>query len=266
MQKFFDGKRIRDEIIEGLKNKVAKMDRKPGLAVFLIGNDVICERYVALKKRIAEKIGVFVRVYKFDENSEQQEIISKIKELNTDNTIDGIMIQIPIPKNFDKFEIINAISPEKDVDGLRFCGGFHSHFTPPVVLAILKAVELANKNIEDCEVLVIGRGFLVGWPVAQCMEEAVKGLIIADRNTKNLSSIAKTADVIISATGEASLVKPDMVKEGAVLIDAGTSEVGGELLGDIDTECYDKACYYTPVPGGIGPVTVAMLLKNLVEK
>jgi len=261
---FFDGKKIRDEIISDLKTKVAKMDRKPGLAVFLVGNDVVCERYVALKKRIAESIGIFVRVYKYDENCEQKEIINKITELNSDNTIDGIMVQIPIPKNFDKFEIINAISPDKDVDGLRFCGGFHSHFTPPVVLAILKAVELANKNIEECEVLVIGRGFLVGWPVAQCMEEAVKGLVIADRNTKNLSSITKTADVIISATGEAGLIKPDMVKDGAILIDAGTAEVGGELLGDIDTECYGKACYYTPVPGGIGPVTVAMLLKNLV--
>jgi len=264
MTKSFDGKKIRDEIIEDLKNKIEKMDRKPGLAVLLIGNDVVCEKYVALKKRIAEKIGVFVRVYKFDENAEQSEIISKIKELDADNTVDGIMVQIPIPKNFDKYEIINAISPDKDIDGLRFCGGFHSHFTPPVVLAILKAIELADKNIEECEVLVVGRGFLVGWPVAQCMEEAVRGLVIADGSTKNLSRITETADVIISATGKAGLIKPDMIKSGAILIDAGTSEVGGELLGDIDPESYKKASFYTPVPGGIGPVTIAMLLKNLV--
>jgi len=263
---FFDGKKIRDEIIEDLKNKVEKMERKPGLAVFLIGNDVVCERYVALKKRIAEKIGIFVRVYRYDENAEQSEIIAKIKELDVDNTVDGIMVQIPIPKNFDKYEIINAISPEKDIDGLRFCAGFHSHFTPPVVLAILKAIELANKDIEECKVLVVGRGFLVGWPVAQCMEEAVKGLVIADGSTKNLENLTENADVIISATGKSNLIKPNMIKEGAVLIDAGTSEVGGELLGDIDPESYKRSSFYTPVPGGIGPVTVAMLLKNLVEK
>jgi methylenetetrahydrofolate dehydrogenase (NADP+)/methenyltetrahydrofolate cyclohydrolase len=130
----------------------------------------------------------------------------------------------------------------------------------------LKAIELANKDIEECKVLVVGRGFLVGWPVAQCMEEAVKGLVIADGSTKNLENLTENADVIISATGKSNLIKPNMIKEGAVLIDAGTSEVGGELLGDIDPESYKRSSFYTPVPGGIGPVTVAMLLKNLVEK
>lgn len=266
MQKFFDGKKIRDEILAGLKESVAKMQKKPGLAVILVGEDEVNNKYAALKKKLAEDIGVVVRTYNFSDECEEKEIISKIKDLNADVNIDGIMVQMPVPKGFDKFEIVNAISPEKDVDGLRFCGGFHSHFTPPVVLAILKAVELANKKIEDCEVVVVGRGFLVGWPVSQCLGEAVPGIVIADATTKHLEDITRSADVIISATGKAGLIRPEMISDGVVLIDAGTSEVGGELKGDVDPACYEKASFYTPVPGGIGPVTIAMLLQNLVGR
>lgn len=265
MTKSFDGKSIRDQILSDLKDRVGKMERKPGLAVFCIGDNMVCSKYVALKKKFADKIGVKFYDFGFDENNTQEEIVAKINELNQDKNIDGIMVQMPIPEKFDKFEIVHAIAPEKDVDGLRFCCSYKSVFKPPVVMAILKVIELAGKALNGEEVVVVGRGFLVGWPLAQCLEEAVKGLVVADSDTKDLESITRTADILISAVGKHDIIIPEMIKEGAVLIDAGTTEVSGELRGDIDPACHEKASFYTPVPGGIGPVTVAMLFQNLVQ-
>lgn len=285
----FDGKKIREEVLEELKSKIETMERKPSLAVFCLGDNPVCSKYVGLKKKIADKIGVNFYDYSFDINNTQKEIVAKIKALNEDNAIDGIMVQMPIPEKFDKFEIVNAISQEKDVDGLRFCCGCKSSFKPPVVLAILKAIseatasntksEIRNPNqildskyqiqnadnfIEDKKIVIIGEGFLVGGPL-KCH---FKGQGIEMKSVNNIDNNAikqlKSADIIISAVGKANIITPKMVKEGVILIDAGTTEVSGELRGDIDSACYEKASYYTPVPGGIGPVTVAMLFKNLL--
>jgi methylenetetrahydrofolate dehydrogenase (NADP+) / methenyltetrahydrofolate cyclohydrolase len=263
--KTFEGKKIRDQILDELKAKIEKAEHKPGLAVICIGENPVCSRYVSLKKKFADNIGVnFVDLY-FDAGNTQKEIIEKIKSLNQDDNIDGIMIQMPIPDKFDKFEIVHAVAPEKDVDGLRFCCSYKSCFKPPVVLAILEAIKSSGKKIENSEVVIVGRGFLVGWPLAQCLEEAVPGLVILDEKTKNLAKITKNADIIISAVGKHGIIHPNMIKEGVVLIDAGTTEVSGELKGDIDPACYEKASFYTPVPGGIGPVTIGKLFENLVK-
>lgn len=273
--KMFNGKKIREQILVDLEAKIKKMDHKPGLAVFCIGDNPVCSKYVALKKKVADRLEVNFYDYAFDTSHSQAEIIEKIEELNKDERINGIMIQMPIPEKFDKFEIVHSIAPEKDVDGLRFCCSYKSKFKPPVVLAILEAIREASKlsvvsyqlsveSLKNKEIVVVGRGFLVGWPLAQCLEEAVPGVVVADANTKDLSSITKTADILISAVGKHDIIKPEMIKDGVVLIDAGTTEVSGELRGDISPSCYDKASFYTPVPGGIGPVTVAMLFKNLI--
>jgi methylenetetrahydrofolate dehydrogenase (NADP+)/methenyltetrahydrofolate cyclohydrolase len=263
--KHFDGRAIRDKILEDIKLKIEKEKLNPVLAVVLVGENAVGESYVKLKAKFAYKIGVKSEIFRYDGTEDKEIILNKIKELNQDPKISGIMIQMPVPDEYDKIDLVNAISPEKDVDGLRFCGGFRSLFHPPVVLAILKAIEESGKQIENSHVVVVGRGFLVGWPLAQCLEEEVKGLVVVDNNTKNLHEITKSADILISATGTANLIKPEMVKEGVVLIDAGTTEINGELAGDIDPETFSKASFYTPVPGGIGPVTVAMLMRNLVE-
>lgn len=263
--KSFDGKQIRDSILAELKAKIETMERKPTLAVFWIGSDPVCGKYIELKRKVANQIGVKVEVFHSEENVTQEEISTKITELNQNPDIDGIMIQMPVPEKYDKYDLVHSISPAKDVDGLRFCCAFRSEFRPPVVLAILKAIEDAGKEIDKCEVVIVGRGFLVGWPLAQCLEEAVPGLVVADSGTRNLQEITKTADVLISAVGKAGIIQPDMIKEGVVLIDAGTTEVSGELKGDIDPACYEKSSFYTPVPGGIGPVTVAKLFENLVS-
>lgn len=265
MTDFFDGKAVRAGLLGEITTEVAKMSKKPVLGVFLVGENEVCEKYVSLKARVAQEIGITVRVFRIDHEVKQAEVVEAIKKADADPEIDGVMVQMPLPQGMDKFEVVSAISPSKDVDGLRFCGGFHSEFRPPVVLAILEAIERSGKKLQECEVVIVGRGFLVGWPLEQCLAEAITGLVVADKDTKNLRQITKNADILISATGCAGLIKPEMVKDGAVLIDAGTAEVNGDLMGDIERETFKKASYYTPVPGGIGPVTVAMLLKNLVE-
>jgi len=262
---YLDGKKLRDEMLADLKAKVSNIENKPTLAAVLVGEDAVSIHYVDLKKKICEKIGAKFVLHKYKADISEDYLINKIDELNNDPEITGIMIQIPLPDHMDKFEVVNAIASEKDIDGLRFCGGFKSCFIPPVVQAVLKAVELSGKRIEESEMLIIGRGFLVGWPLAQCLEEAVKGLVIADKETKNLIEISKTADILISAAGSPNMIKPEMIKNEVVLIDAGTSEIGGKQVGDVDPSSYEKASYYTPVPGGIGPLTIAYLMENLVK-
>ncbi len=264
----FDGKKIRDEILAQLTAKVAKMERKPTLAVFLIGGDPVSAKYDDIKKKFTEKIGAHFALYKFDEKDSEQQIIEAIEFLNADPETDGIMIQIPIPKKFDRDLLISKISPAKDVDGLRFCAGLDSKFQPPVVLSILEAIKRSGVDLAKSKVALIGHGFLVGKPLERALDELkvksekLKALKIID-STKEIE--ISDCDIVIAATGSPNLINPEMIKDGVVLIDAGTAEENGELRGDIDPECYDKASYYTPVPGGIGPVTVAMLLRNLVE-
>jgi len=266
--KMFDGKKIREEVLDELKSKIETMERKPGLAVFCVGDNPVCSKYVSLKKKVADRIGVNFYDYSFDIDNTQEEIVAKIKELNENDAVDGIMVQMPIPDKFDKLEIVNTISRDKDVDGLLFCCGCKSNFKPPVVLAVLRAIEEAKKlsigGLEDKRIVIIGEGFLVGGPLKCHFRE--QGIEVVSINNINGSVIKqlKSADIIISAVGKANIVMPEMIKEGVILIDAGTTEVSGELRGDIDPACYEKASYYTPVPGGIGPVTVAMLFKNLL--
>lgn len=262
--KIFDGKKIRDEIIEDLAAKVKLLPRKPVLAVIWVGEDFASARYIEAKQRAADKIGIHFDLIKYSDNTNLAEIREKISDLNNDEGVDGIMIQIPIPKKFDLVDLIKLIAPDKDVDGLRYCSNFSCDFKPPVTLSIMKALEEAEINLGDAIVTVIGKGFLVGTPMARLLENKVQTLRTADKDTPYLGTLTVDADVIISATGIANIIKPRMIKNGVVLIDAGTTEVGGKLAGDIDVDCYDKASFYTPVPGGVGPVTVAMLLQNVV--
>lgn len=274
----FDGKKTRDEILKDLADKVAKMDRVPSLAVFLIGEDPVSAKYDEIKKKFGEKIGVEFCLYKFEEKDDQAEIEKAIEYLNDDPETDGIMIQIPLPKKFDRDALISKISPEKDVDGLRYCLGLKSKFQPPVVLSIFEAIRQSGAALDKSKIAVLGKGFLVGSPLLRALADAkIEPTVVLDCldddhvgeqycvfDTENGKQKIAEADIIISATGNPGLIKPEMVKDGVVLIDAGTAEESGELRGDIDPECYAKASHYTPVPGGIGPVTVAMLYRNLV--
>ncbi|MFA5927048.1 MAG: bifunctional 5,10-methylenetetrahydrofolate dehydrogenase/5,10-methenyltetrahydrofolate cyclohydrolase [Patescibacteria group bacterium] len=266
--KIFDGRAIRNQILDELKSKISSSSHVPVLAVFLVGDDPVSTNYVAIKQKIAEKLGIQVRLFHFPEYVSEKEIIDTIIDLNNRPMISGIMVQIPLPKGIDRDNIIRTIDPAKDVDGLRYCLGLESGFLPPVVLAIEKAMAGAGANLETMNTLIIGQGFLVGNPLVRYLHnkyEKVRKLTILSKPVDNLTAITTKADIIISAVGKAGLIGGNMIKAGAILIDAGTSEIGGELKGDIDQSAYDKAAFITPVPGGIGPVTVAMLMQNLLE-
>jgi len=262
---YFDGRKIRDEIIGNLKLEVRDLNLKPVLSVIWVGEDFATARYIEAKQRAAEKIGIHFDLIKYSENVSENEITEKIEKLNKKDYVDGIMVQIPVPKNMSMVGLIKKISPDKDVDALRFCANFTCGFRPPVTMSIMEAIKMSGLSHENNSVAVIGKGFLVGAPMIRIFEGFGTDLRIGDQKTPYLGTITLDADIIISATGKAGLIKPNMVKEGAVLIDAGTSEVGGKLAGDIDKRASKKAKFYTPVPGGIGPVTVAMLLKNVVQ-
>lgn len=261
----FDGKKIRDEILDDLKNRVAKLERKPVLAVIWIGDDFATARYIESKQKAAEKIGVHFDLNKYPVSVAQKEVESKIDELNSDPDVDGIMIQIPLPESLNIMDLINRVAPEKDVDALRYCSGNYCSFRPPVTISIMEAIKRSGVNYLDSKIVIIGKGFLVGAPLARMLESENADIRVADEETPYIAAITIDADIIISATGKANLIKPNMIKNGVVLIDAGTTEVGGKLAGDISSDCYPKSSYYTPVPGGIGPVTVAMLMSNLVK-
>ncbi|MFA7253766.1 MAG: bifunctional 5,10-methylenetetrahydrofolate dehydrogenase/5,10-methenyltetrahydrofolate cyclohydrolase [Patescibacteria group bacterium] len=291
MENLFDGRKIRDEILGELSKEIKLRDRAPHLAVFLIGENPVCESYVELKKKQAEKIGVTFSLYRFDDDDSEEGIFECIDFLNKDEEVDGIMIQIPISEKFDRNKLIGKISPAKDIDGLRYCLGLDSNFKPPVVLAIMKALELSStfqetattnqtpnfkiEKLQNKKIVLVGHGFLVGAPLARALEEIGVEPIVVLNEVNNLKENERSfadaqddiggADIIVSATGQPNIIKEEMVKEGVVLVDAGTAEFNGQLVGDIEPEAYKKSSYYTPVPGGIGPVTVAMLFKNLIK-
>ena len=265
MESFFNGSEIRDSILLDLRKKIIDEKKNVQLAVVIAGDNPVCEKYVALKQNIADNLGVFFCLYRFNKADKTADIVESIKFLNDDEEIDGIMVQIPVDPEFDRDELIRAISPKKDIDGLRFCLGLDSVFRPPVVLAILEALRRSQKELKDSKILIIGKGFLVGDPLFRTLKEMGVSSTVADNSTKNLKELALKSDIIISAVGKADIVTVDMVKPHAVLIDAGTTEQNGTLRGDIDPIAFKESDYYTPVPGGIGPVTIAMLFKNLIK-
>jgi len=259
----FDGRRIRDQILSELKVKFADLPVKPTLAVIWMGDDLVSARYVEQKQRAAEFLGVHFDICKFPESVLTKTVIETIRELNQNPQVIGIMIQLPIPKTLDQQLLISTILPEKDVDALRFCSDLECSFRPPVTIGVLEALKESGIDLKGSSIAVVGRGFLVGEPLIRVLQSQVADLRVADEQVLHLSTITSDADVIISATGHPSLIKPDMIKKGVILVDAGTAELGGKLVGDVDSRCYEKSAFYTPVPGGIGPMTVAVLFKNL---
>lgn len=262
--KSFDGKKLRDQILAELSAKIMVMPIKPKLAAILIGHDPISLNYVQLKEKIAGKIGVVFELVAYSDETDEEEILSKIDDLNLDPKVGGIMIQIPLPSGFDRDRLIKSILPAKDIDGLRYCLGAESKFVPPVVLAIGAAIDDWGGSLKEVEAVLVGKGFLVGGPLERYLKDKINKLQVLSGKTEDLKQHTVKADLIISATGHPRLICSGMVKDEVVLIDAGTGESGGKLSGDIDFKTYEKASFYTPVPGGIGPVTIAMLMKNLV--
>lgn len=271
MTQFFDGKSVAEEKESKLAKKVKKLKKKgiaPKLVSILVGDDVESKLYLRLKKEAGERIGVNIEIESLSASSSTRDVVEKIRELNKDKSVNGIMFQLPLPKNFskkDRDKIVNAIAKSKDVDGLRN----DSLFVTPVIRAVLTALETSKKvkkvrPLKDVpfkvgRVVVVGAKGFEGRKIVRKLKEMRYEVEGVDVDEKDLGSITKSADVIISVTGSAGLIKAGMIKKGSILIDVGSPK------GDIEREAYNKASFVSPVPGGIGPATISYLLENLIE-
>lgn len=272
--KILDGKKIASKIKDELRSEVLHLQEKgviPGLAVILVGDDAASKIYVKNKKKACEEIGINSQVFEMAETTSEEELLKLIQKLNQDNRIHGILVQLPLPGHINEGKIIEAIDPKKDVDCFhpynvgRMSIGIGDFFpcTPAGIIEILKR---NNIEISGKECMVVGASNIVGKPMAMMLLKENGTVTIANRETKNLAEITKRADVLIVAVGNAGLIKKDMVKKEAAVVDVGMNRLpNGKLVGDVDFENVKEiAGAITPVPGGVGPVTVAMLLKNTI--
>ncbi|MFA6386824.1 MAG: bifunctional 5,10-methylenetetrahydrofolate dehydrogenase/5,10-methenyltetrahydrofolate cyclohydrolase [Candidatus Paceibacterota bacterium] len=266
-----DGRKIKEEILNELKTKVEALPFPPIFCDILVGDDKVSASYVRIKEKAAESIGIKFKAVNFSASVTTEEILEEIDNLNRVPLLCGIIIQLPLPSGIDKQTVLDAIDPSLDVDCL---GSFNSeifyniggNIGYPTALACMKLLDSLDLDLENKNIVVIGRGKLVGLPVTHLLEIRGLKVSVVHSQTENSSEIISNADVIISATGRGKYITGDMVKEGVVIIDAGTSEENGAVVGDVDMESVlDKASFMTPSPGGVGPVTVAMLLENVYK-
>lgn len=273
MAEIINGKEIAENILNNIKKEVESYDVKPTLAVIIVGCNPASKVYVKNKIKKSEFLGFNSILKELPENTTKEELLDVIKNLNEDKNVNGILLQLPLPKGLDEKDFLDEISPIKDVDGFTtYNSGKLFKGEKPYAVActpkgIIKLLETKNINLEGKLAVVIGRSNIVGKPIAALLLQKNATVIQTHSKTKNLPEILKLADVIISATGKEEFIKGDTVKEGAVIIDVGiTRNKNGKLTGDVDFESVNKkVSYITPVPGGVGPMTIASLMENTLE-
>ena len=267
-----DGKAVAAEIVENLKKELETSNKKPYLVVILVGDNPASHVYVKNKKKKAEYIGIKTDVITFPANIEEKALIKKINELNNDDTVTGILVQLPLPEHISVQNIVNTISPKKDVDGFspenvgRLAIGLEPYFYPATPQGIIMLLDKYNIQIEGKNAVVIGRSNIVGKPMAQMLLQRNATVTICHSKTKNLDEIIKTADIVVSAVGK-KIVRCKMVNKKSVIIDVGIyKDSNGNLTGDVDFEEVAPSCeYISPVPGGVGPMTIASLMYNAMK-
>lgn len=266
-----DGRKVKEVGLENLKSKLAKLDKTLTLAVIQIGNDSASNIYVSNKNKTATKLGCNFIHIKFDETVEEKEVLEKIDELNYDEDIDGILVQMPIPKHLNETLIQNRVKSYKDVDGLTdINAGLLVHnkdslisCTPHGILTLLNYYDI---KISKKHVVIVGRSNLVGKPLINLMLNNDATVTVCHSKTENLSDITKTADILIVAVGRPNFIKEDMVKDGAVVVDVGINRVDDKIVGDVDFDSVSKkVSAITPVPGGVGQMTILELFNNLYK-
>ena len=275
MGKRIDGKEIALEIKEEIKEFVNKRKENnlnvPKVASILVGNDGGSLFYLNNQEKVATSLGMEFEKVHLNEEVTEEELINKIDKLNNDNTVSGIILQLPLPKHIDEKKVISAISPKKDVDCLTFVNQGKLYMgedtfmpcTPKSVLTILKSL---NINLEGMEVVVIGRSNIVGKPAGALLLKENFTVTMCHSRTKNLREVCKRADILVVAIGKAKFVDESFVKDGAIVIDVGTNSVEGKITGDVDFDkVIDVASFVTPVPGGVGALTTTLLMKNACE-
>ena len=271
-----DGKKCSEEILENLRKDISEYKEKtgkvPGLAVIILGNNAASKIYVKSKIRACEKTGILSREIILDESISEEELINEIEKLNNDKNINGILVQLPLPSHINEKKICEAISVKKDVDGFKaenlgkIMLGDDDGFISCTPQGIIYLIDQLNMDLHGKNVVVVGRSNIVGKPVASLLINKGATTTVCNSRTKDLAGILKKADIIVIAIGKAKFLTKDMVKEGAVVIDVGINRVDGKIYGDVDYEnVKDIVSHITPVPGGVGPMTIAMLLKNTVK-
>jgi len=270
-----DGKKLSKKIENNVAKEVEKLEMQgvvPGLAVVLVGNDTASHTYVTMKKKSCKNVGFYSIVHKMPDATTQEEIVETIEMMNKNPRIDGILVQLPLPKHIDTTKILEVIEPTKDVDG------FHPYnmgrvvenldaFAPCTPVGVIEMFKEYNIDLEGKDVCVVGASNIVGKPMAALLLNKNATVTTTHIYTKDLASHTKKADIVIVGVGAPNLIKENMIKEGAVVIDIGINRLeSGKLVGDVDFENVSKKCsYITPVPGGVGPMTIAMLLQNTLK-
>ena len=273
MAQIIDGKAVSAAVKQEVAEETAKLrderGLKVGLAVIIVGTDPASRVYVNNKKKACEAVGFQSYEYALDENTTEEQLVDLISVLNRDDRVSGILVQLPLPKHIDEKAVINAISPEKDVDAFhpvnvgKIMIGDYS-FLPCTPAGVMRLIESTGVDITGKHCVVIGRSNIVGKPQAMLLLQKNGTVTICHSKTQNLKEICQSADILVAAVGRPNFVTGDMVKEGAVVIDVGINRLDtGKLCGDVEFESAEKkAAYITPVPGGVGPMTIAMLMKN----
>ena len=267
-----DGKKVAEKCKKNIEERIKRLNRTPGFAVIRIGEDEASKIYVRLKHKMSEELGINFTEYHLEENITQEDLISLIRKLNADDEVDGILLQSPIPYHLNILEAFQTIAPEKDVDGFspinvgklvqrQEC---FAACTPTGVMTMLKEY---NIPIEGKHAVVVGRSNIVGRPMAELLLNANATVTICHSKTQNLTEIVKSADILVVAIGKPKFITADMIKEGAVVVDVGINRIPDpkKIVGDVDFENVKEKCsYITPVPGGVGPMTIMTLMDNVV--
>ncbi len=261
---------IEKEIMEEAKELIEKHGVTPGLAVILVGSDPGSQVYVNIKRKASSRVTFHFEDYVFPDTAEEKEIIDLIERLNKDDKIHGILVQIPLPKHLDENKIISAISPEKDVDGLHPVNAGklllkQEGFVANTPAGILEMLRRSNIDVKGKDVVIVNRSKIVGRPLMVLLINNDATVTVCHTKTRDLKAHMRSADILVVAVGTPKFVTADVVREGAIVIDVGINRVEGKLCGDVDFEAVkEKASYITPVPGGVGPMTVCMLMKNVL--
>ena len=270
MDNVIDGVKMSEEIRQELKQSIKYEMLKPSIAVIQVGENEASESYVKMKERACDEVGIYFRHYKFSSDDSELSIINKIKELNNDEYVNGIIVQLPLPEGYNEKRLINTILNSKDVDGLtdintgRLVNG-RKTLIPCTAEAVIEMLKRSNVEIAGKNVVLVGRGKLTCRPLIQLFLSEDATVTVCHSKTKDLASYTKGADILVSAVGINNIIKDNMVKEGAVVIDVGINYETGKISGDVDfNKVSKKASLITKTPGGVGPMTVTMLLKNTV--
>lgn len=265
-----DGKKIAESYREKVKAEVSKLHRKPGLAVIIVGQDAASKVYVASKHKACHEAGIESFKHELAAETSEEDVLELIEKLNHDNKVHGILVQLPLPKHISEKKVIDAINPKKDVDcfhpanvGEMLIHADYNMMLPATPKGIIRLIESTGIDCAGKHAVIVGRSNIVGKPVGILLLQKSATVTYCHSKTKNLSEITRQADILVAAVGKDRMIKADMVKEGAVVIDVGMNRVDGKLYGDVDFEnVKNVASHITPVPGGVGPMTIAMLLDN----